>query len=264
LTGFFFIGPSSSNAWLIVWMLISGTGSGMFFSPNTKSIMQTVPVEKRGIAAGIRTMMNNGGNVISLAMAMAIISSSITPEALSGLFLGIQVGSKGIAVNDFISGLRVVFMISFAFTLLAAFISYLREPDPVWNDEWAKELSLDIMKFDEQHRELLSLISKLDGASKGGKGDPGAIFNDLINYSIMHFAYEEMMMKEYIYPGLPFQNDENSALIRRVIEFQDNFKKGSLNITPGLVDSIKEGMAGHITRTDKKFEAYFGEIRGNA
>ncbi len=132
LIGLMRIRPDSSIAELIVWMLIMGAGSGMFFSPNTSAIMGAVPVEKRGIAAGTRTMMNNAGSVISIAMAMAVISSSISQDALLRLFVGTQVGSQGIAVSHFIGGLRTAFAISFAFSLLAAVISYLRGPKPEW------------------------------------------------------------------------------------------------------------------------------------
>jgi hypothetical protein len=78
-------------------------------------------------------MMNNAGSVISIALAMAIISSSITPEALQGLFAGTQVGSKGIAIGQFIGGLRTAFLISFIISLIAALISYLRGAEPNWN-----------------------------------------------------------------------------------------------------------------------------------
>jgi MFS family permease len=116
---------------LSVWMFITGLGSGMFFSPNTSAIMSAVVVERRGIAAGVRTMMNNAGSVISIALAMAIISSSIDPAALQGLFTGTQVGSEGIAIDHFIAGLKSAFFISFIISLIAAFISYLRGKEAV-------------------------------------------------------------------------------------------------------------------------------------
>jgi sugar phosphate permease len=126
------IKPETTNIELTIWMLIMGIGSGMFFSPNTKSIMELVPVEKRGIAGSVRTMMNNLGMVISMALSMAVITTTITPEAFSGLFTGTQIGSKGIAVKEFISGLRTLFTVSFVISILGAFISYLRGSRPDW------------------------------------------------------------------------------------------------------------------------------------
>ena len=132
MIGLVMISANTSILSLCIWMFISGMGSGMFFSPNASAIMGAVPVERRGIAAGVRTMMNNAGSVISIALAMAIISSSIDPRAMAGLFSGTQVGSKGIAVGNFISGLRYAFIISLIMSLLAAFISFLKASQPKW------------------------------------------------------------------------------------------------------------------------------------
>jgi len=115
-----------------VWMFIAGLGSGIFFPPNTSAIMGAVPTERRGIAAGVRTMMNNAGNVISIALAMAIISSSITPQALQGLFAGTQVGSQGIAVGQFMAGLRTAFTISFFISLMASGMAALKGNETKW------------------------------------------------------------------------------------------------------------------------------------
>jgi EmrB/QacA subfamily drug resistance transporter len=132
LVGLIWIRPETSYLELTISMIIIGIGSGMFFSPNNKAIMETVPVEKRGIAGGIRTMMNNVGMIISMALSMAVITSCLTPEAFSGLFTGTQVGSKGIAVREFISGLRILFSISLVISIIAAIISYLRGGLPDW------------------------------------------------------------------------------------------------------------------------------------
>ncbi len=120
---------------LVIWMVIMGLGTGMFFSPNTNSIMSAVPTERRGIAAGVRIMLLNAGNIISIGLALAILSSSISQEAIQALFIGTQVGSKGIAVSEFVSGLRIAFIVSFILSLVAAVISYLRGKEPNWKSE---------------------------------------------------------------------------------------------------------------------------------
>ncbi|HEY8910976.1 MAG TPA: MFS transporter [Desulfosporosinus sp.] len=135
LGGLMMIKATTSTPELVLWMAIMGFGSGMFFSPNTSAIMGSVPADKRGIAAGVNTMMNNAGTVLSIALSMAIISSSISPDAMQALFLGTQVGSNGIAINEFVSGLRMAFTISFAFSLTAACMSFLRGPKANWETE---------------------------------------------------------------------------------------------------------------------------------
>ncbi|MHB1376732.1 MAG: MFS transporter [Candidatus Humimicrobiaceae bacterium] len=135
LFGMMRIKAATTISELIIWMIIMGLGSGMFFSPNTNSIMSAVPIERRGIAAGVRIMMQNAGNIISIGLALAILSSSISQEAIQALFVGTQVGSKGIAVSEFVSGLQIAFIVSFAFSLVAAFMSYLRGKETNWKSE---------------------------------------------------------------------------------------------------------------------------------
>ena len=112
-----------------------GIGTGMFFAPNTNAIMSAVPTERRGIAAGVRIMMLNAGSIISIGLALAILSSSISQEAIQGLFVGTQVGSHGIAVSEFVSGLRIAFLVSFILSLFAAVISYLRGGKSSWKSD---------------------------------------------------------------------------------------------------------------------------------
>ncbi|MCH3965449.1 MAG: MFS transporter [Clostridium sp.] len=135
LLGFMEIKTSSSIFYLVVCMIFTGIGSGMFFSPNTSSIMANVPEDKRGIAAGVRVMFMNAGMVLSIAISMAIISSSISPSVMQALFVHSHVSSNGIASIQFMSGLRTAFTISFIFSLIAAFISYLRGPAPKWEEQ---------------------------------------------------------------------------------------------------------------------------------
>ncbi|AKX93758.1 multidrug resistance protein 3 [Moorella thermoacetica] len=120
---------------VILWMVIMGLGSGFFFSPNTNAIMGAVAAERRGIAAGTRTMMNNAGMVISIALGLAMTASSMTPEAMQGLFAGTQVGSQGIAVQEFMNGLHRAFWLSFIISIVAAVVALMRGPHEVYYQE---------------------------------------------------------------------------------------------------------------------------------
>ncbi len=111
---------------IMLWMVLMGLGSGFFFSPNTNAIMGSVAPERRGIAAGTRTMMNNAGMLVSMAMGMALITSSMSPTALQGLLTHTQVGSQGVEVSGFITGLHRAFWLSFIVSIAAVFASLLR------------------------------------------------------------------------------------------------------------------------------------------
>jgi len=119
------ISSDSSSIALCIWTVISGIGSGLFFTPNASAVMGAAAPEQRGIVSGIRTMMLNAGCVISIALSMALISSGIDPATLQGLFIGTAASNESIAVNGFISGLRFAFIISLVISLIAIFLSLM-------------------------------------------------------------------------------------------------------------------------------------------
>lgn len=61
-----------------VALLIMGLGNGMFGAPNIASIMNSVPSDERGVASGMRAMLQNSGMVTSMAMFFTIVIVSLT------------------------------------------------------------------------------------------------------------------------------------------------------------------------------------------
>jgi len=67
-----------------------GLAMGMFASPNTASIMNSVPPEHRGSAAGMRSTLQNSGSTIGLSLLFTItlvaLSSSL-PQSVNAALL---------------------------------------------------------------------------------------------------------------------------------------------------------------------------------
>jgi MFS family permease len=61
-------------------LLLMGMGNGMFASPNTASIMNSVPPEERGVAGGMRSTLQNTAQTASMAMFFTVIIVSLTKE----------------------------------------------------------------------------------------------------------------------------------------------------------------------------------------
>jgi MFS family permease len=61
-----------------VLIYVQGMGMGMFASPNTASIMNSVPPEHRGAASGMRTTLQNTGMVASIAAFFGVIVLSLS------------------------------------------------------------------------------------------------------------------------------------------------------------------------------------------
>jgi MFS family permease len=67
-------------------LLLMGIGSGMFGSPNSASIMNSVPANERGVASGMMSTVMNTAFTASMAMFFTILIVGITqrfPEAMT-------------------------------------------------------------------------------------------------------------------------------------------------------------------------------------
>ncbi len=109
-----------------LWLLLVGAGSGMFNSPNTAAMMGTVPPDRRGIAAGARTLLQNTGAVLSIAFVLAIVTSAVPKATLFAVFSGVTKGLSEAKLAPFIDNMHVALWVLTATSLVGAFVCLLR------------------------------------------------------------------------------------------------------------------------------------------
>ena len=117
---------------LAIWQLVIGAGSGLFNSPNTSAVMGVVPAEKRGIGAGMRAMLTSTGFVISIALAIGLVTTSMDPQVLVAIFAGTQIGGTGIDMGPFIDALHLAFGAGVVVSLVGAGLSLARGGHRSW------------------------------------------------------------------------------------------------------------------------------------
>ena len=109
-----------------LWLGLVGIGSGMFNSPNTAAMMGTVPADRRGIAAGTRTMLQNTGAVISIAFVLAIVTSAVPQEVLFAIFSGLASGLSEAQLAPFIHNMHTALWVLATTSVIGAGVSLLR------------------------------------------------------------------------------------------------------------------------------------------
>ena len=82
---------------VIFLLLIMGIGFGLFSSPNSNAIMSSVEKKQLGIASGVVGTMRMIGQMLSMGIAMMLLSvyigkQAINPSAYSGLLAGMRTG----------------------------------------------------------------------------------------------------------------------------------------------------------------------------
>jgi MFS family permease len=69
------------------WLLLLGMGMGMFSSPNTAAIMNAVPPNQRGAAAGMTLTVTNAAQMLSMGLFFSVVIGVLAtrlPQALAG------------------------------------------------------------------------------------------------------------------------------------------------------------------------------------
>ncbi len=94
---------------LAAWMLLGGLGSGLFNSPNSSAIMGSVPPDRRGIAAGTRTLLIIVGGVLSIIYTISVVVASVPKSVMFQVFSGLASNLPAATLDPFVSGLRVAF-----------------------------------------------------------------------------------------------------------------------------------------------------------
>ena len=118
--------PGSAYWESSLWLFLVGVGSGMFNSPNTAAMMGTVPENRRGIAAGARTMVQNTGAVISIAFVLAIVTASVPKDVLLSIFSGITESLSPSALEPFVHNMHTALWVLAATSLVGAAVTLMR------------------------------------------------------------------------------------------------------------------------------------------
>lgn len=124
--------------------------------------------------------------------------------------------------------------------------------------KWKDEFSVGITKIDDQHKQLVLILDELYSAMSVGKSKEamGHILDELIQYTKLHFHFEESLMKNHHYPGLDEHLLEHHNLTSKVIEFQGQFVSGEARISMSVLSFLKDWLFHHINETDKKYAPF--------
>ena len=104
--------------WFSVLVLVNGIGGGMFSAPNATAVMNSVPAENRGSAAGIQAAFMNSGMVLSIGIFFSLMIVGLSRALPSAMYLGLTTHGVSSAQAHHIANLPVVG------SLFASFLGY--------------------------------------------------------------------------------------------------------------------------------------------
>lgn len=132
---------------------------------------------------------------------------------------------------------------------------------------WKDSYSVNISDIDNQHKELFKIACKLSNYIKeydvitDQYDDVKQIFNELTNYTIYHFQFEEDLMVNNGYEDIAIHKAQHDNFINKIksLEFNEdiyiNQKRSMLEALSFLLDWVSN----HILITDMKYKVFLNE-----
>lgn len=121
--------------------------------------------------------------------------------------------------------------------------------------EWSDELSVGIQEIDEQHKVLVGLLNEMHQAILEHHGSQTAreVLDRLGDYTRIHFAVEESLMRIFEYPGYTEHKKQHEELIRQLESYRAKVASGATAISFQLLHFLRMWLTQHIIDSDKDY-----------
>lgn len=123
---------------------------------------------------------------------------------------------------------------------------------------WVDSCSVKVARFDDDHKQIFSIISGLDNAMRSGKGALAVqqIVAELANHAKYHFSAEEEVMEKTKYPEMASHRREHQEMLSQVDQLQQEIASGKFVSSVTVAEFIDKRMIAHMRETDQKYSEH--------
>ena len=104
-------------------MVVSSFGLGVFYGPNNKLILSAVSPDSHGVVSGFIHLVRNSANVISIALGIIIVTSSMSSMGFAPTLAGLSYETEAPVLSSFVKGMKFCFGIAGGVLLLGFFVA---------------------------------------------------------------------------------------------------------------------------------------------
>lgn len=125
--------------------------------------------------------------------------------------------------------------------------------------EWSNDLSVGIEEIDAQHKVLVDLLNQMHEAiqQRHATQVTSSIIDQLGEYTRVHFAVEESLMRILHYPEYERHKEEHEQLIEQLSELRAKLDTGKSSISFELAHFMRTWLTQHIMESDKRYTSHF-------
>lgn len=124
--------------------------------------------------------------------------------------------------------------------------------------QWSDKYVLGLSAVDEQHQNLFILVNKMHDLVVSGEEQSavGEVLEELIDYTVEHFATEERLFKENKYPNYEQHKQQHDDLTQQVLELQEKFRDKEITVTFEILEFLHDWLNEHTTNSDLEYAKY--------
>jgi hemerythrin len=118
---------------------------------------------------------------------------------------------------------------------------------------WDHELDTKIPVIDNQHRRIVEYINELhDAIVSADREQVGEVLEQLVDYTLSHFAFEEELMNQAGYGFIAAHKKVHQMFTKKVADFQMRFELGE-DVSRQLLTTLRTWLINHIKRDDADY-----------
>jgi hemerythrin len=126
---------------------------------------------------------------------------------------------------------------------------------------WDPRYSVEIAELDRQHQKLFALLNELYDALQDGQGPEiaGKVLERVMDYTVYHFAQEEMMFDQHGYPDADAHRAEHAKLTAQAKELAQRLRSREAEVPVATLKFLCDWLSKHILGSDKKYAPFLQE-----
>jgi hemerythrin len=118
---------------------------------------------------------------------------------------------------------------------------------------WTEDLNTGIDVIDKQHMRIVDYINDMEKAHQQQDRElVGRVLDDLVDYTLSHFAFEESLQEEAGYEFVKPHRKVHQLFVRRVNEYVERFRLGD-DVTEEIHKLLSSWLINHIRRDDADY-----------
>jgi len=119
--------------------------------------------------------------------------------------------------------------------------------------EWTDSFSTGISVIDAQHKRIIHYINQLTDAQNLQEPELiGEVLLNLIDYTLMHFEFEESLMEDAGYDAISIHKKTHDSFRNKINSYHDRYKAGE-DISDELFQVLNIWLVNHIAEDDNSY-----------